>query len=116
KGLSLPIFLDPTGRTADLFGTKVTTTTVVIDGDGVLRYCGRFADGDHAYAEEALKAVLAGEGVPGKTTPHDGWRGVRREPPCGAKSCGAREERALFRARWKRAPRGEIPRRPGCGR
>jgi hypothetical protein len=25
-----------------LFGTEATTTTVVIDGEGVLRYCGRF--------------------------------------------------------------------------
>jgi thiol-disulfide isomerase/thioredoxin len=73
KGLGLPIVLDPDGRTADLFGTAVTTTTVVIDGDGVLRYCGRFRGGDgHAYAEDALKAVLAGKEVAVKTTPHDG--------------------------------------------
>jgi RNA polymerase sigma factor (sigma-70 family) len=72
NGLSLPILLDPTGSTADLFGTKVTTTTVVIDGEGVLRYCGRFANGDHGYAEEALKAVLAGREVRVNTTPHDG--------------------------------------------
>jgi peroxiredoxin len=67
KGLTVPIVLDPDGRTADLFGTEVTTTTVVIDGDGVLRYCGRFKE-----AEDALKAVLAGKEVAVKTTPHDG--------------------------------------------
>jgi thiol-disulfide isomerase/thioredoxin len=67
KGLALPIVLDAGGRTADVFGTDVTTTTVVIDGDGVLRYCGRFAQ-----AEEALKAVLAGKEVAVKTTPHEG--------------------------------------------
>jgi thiol-disulfide isomerase/thioredoxin len=72
KGLSLPIFLDPRGHTADLFGTEVTTTSVVIDGDGLLRYCGRFEDGSHRYAEEALSTVLAGKEVPVKTTPHDG--------------------------------------------
>jgi thiol-disulfide isomerase/thioredoxin len=73
KGLSLPIVLDPTGGTADVFGTEVTTTTVVIDGQGVLRYCGRFRQGDGtASAEEALKAVLAGREVAVKTTPHDG--------------------------------------------
>ena len=73
KGLALPIVLDPGGRTADLFGTEVTTTTVVIDGKGVLRYCGRFGQGDEAAsAEAALKAVLAGKEVPVKTTPHDG--------------------------------------------
>ena len=73
KGLTLPIVLDPLGRTADLFGTEVTTTTVVIDGNGVLRYCGRFGQsGEAASAEAALKAVLAGNEVPVKTTPHDG--------------------------------------------
>jgi thiol-disulfide isomerase/thioredoxin len=73
KGLTLPIVLDPSGRTADLFGTEVTTTTVVVDGQGVLRYCGRFREGDRAaYAQEALKAVLAGKEVAVKTTPHDG--------------------------------------------
>lgn len=72
KGLTLPIVLDPSGRTADLFGTDVTTTTVVIDGSGVLRYYGRFRDGDRAYAEDALKAVLAGNEVAVKTTPPDG--------------------------------------------
>src|SRR5262249_50029409 len=46
KGLTMPIVLDPGGRTADLFGTEVTTTTVVIDGKGVLRYCGRFGQGE----------------------------------------------------------------------
>jgi thiol-disulfide isomerase/thioredoxin len=71
KGLALPIVLDPGGRTADLFGTEVTTTTVVIDGNGVLRYCGRFGPGGEG-AEAALKAVLAGKEVPVKTTPHDG--------------------------------------------
>jgi hypothetical protein len=56
-----------------VFGTEVTTTTVVIDGNGVLRYCGRFGHGDQAgTAEAALKAVLAGKEVAVKTTPHDG--------------------------------------------
>ena len=73
KGLALPIVLDPGGCTADLFGTEVTTTTVVIDGKGVLRYCGRFGQGDEAAsAEAALKAVLAGKEVAVTTTPHDG--------------------------------------------
>jgi thiol-disulfide isomerase/thioredoxin len=71
KGLALPIVLDPSGGTADLFGTDVTTTTVVIDGKGVLRYCGRFGQGGGG-AGEALKAVLAGKEVAVKTTPHDG--------------------------------------------
>jgi thiol-disulfide isomerase/thioredoxin len=73
KGLALPIVLDPGGRTADLFGTEVTTTTVVIDGKGVLRYCGRFGQGEEAASAEAsVKAVLAGKEVAVKTTPHEG--------------------------------------------
>jgi peroxiredoxin len=73
KALVLPIVLDPGGRTADTFGTEVTTTTVVIDGNGILRYCGRFGQGDETgSAEAALKAVLAGKEVAVKTTPHDG--------------------------------------------
>jgi thiol-disulfide isomerase/thioredoxin len=72
KGLALPIVLDPTGRTADLFGTEVTTTTVVIDGKGLLRYCGQFGDPRHSYVEAALKAVLAGKEVAVKTTRHNG--------------------------------------------
>jgi thiol-disulfide isomerase/thioredoxin len=78
EGLSLPVILDPPGHTADLFGTEVTTTTVVIDGEGVLRYCGRFNNGERIYAEDALKAVLAGKEVAVKTTPHDGCRIVRK--------------------------------------
>lgn len=42
NGLELPVVLDPSGDAADLFGVKRTTTTVVIDGNGVLRYCGQF--------------------------------------------------------------------------
>jgi peroxiredoxin len=72
KGLDLPVVLDPTGSTADLFGVRKTTTTVVIDGDGVLRYCGQFRRRGGGSAEEALKAVLAGKEVAVKTTPHNG--------------------------------------------
>jgi peroxiredoxin len=70
--LDLPIVLDPSGNTADLFGVKRTTTTVVIDGNGVLRYCGQFRQKDGGSAEAALTAVLAGKEVAIKTTPHNG--------------------------------------------
>ena len=72
NGLTLPIALSPGGTAADIFGTRVTTTTVVIDSDGVLRYCGRFSDQEHNFAEDALKAVLAGEEVPLKKTRQKG--------------------------------------------
>jgi peroxiredoxin len=67
-GLSLPILMDAPGKAADLFGVKVTTTTVVIDGQGTLRYRGRFLDGDQMFAQDALKAMLGGKPVTRKET------------------------------------------------
>jgi peroxiredoxin len=64
KGLTVPVLMDGKGAAADLFGVRVTTTTVVIDGKGILRYRGRFADGSQPHAENALQAVLAGKNVP----------------------------------------------------
>ena len=72
NGFTFPIALSPGGTAADIFGTRRTTTTVVIDRDGVLRYCGRFSDQEHNFAEDALKAVLAGEDVPLKKTRQKG--------------------------------------------
>lgn len=72
RGLSLPILMDTPGKAADLFGVKLTTTTVVIDGQGILRYRGQFLDGDQMLAGDALKAVLAGEPVTRKETPQRG--------------------------------------------
>ncbi len=72
RGLTLPIALDSTAAAADIFGVRVTTTTVVIDSQGVLRYCGQFGDRDHTLAEDALQAVLAGEEVSVKKTRHKG--------------------------------------------
>jgi thiol-disulfide isomerase/thioredoxin len=72
KGLDLPVVLAPGGNTADLFGVRRTTTTVVIDGNGVLRYCGQFRQKGGGSAEEALKAVLAGKEVAIKTTRQKG--------------------------------------------
>jgi len=78
KGLTLPILLDAGGRSADVFGTEVTTTAVVIDAHGVLRYCGQFAHGEERYAEAALEAILAGKPVASPTTPHAGCPIVRK--------------------------------------
>ena len=72
NGLTLPVVLDASGHSADVFGIKVTTTTVVIDGNGILRYCGQFKANGGASAEEALKTVLAGKDVRVTTTTHNG--------------------------------------------
>jgi thiol-disulfide isomerase/thioredoxin len=79
SGLTMPILLDARGRSADVFGAEVTTTTVVIDGEGVLRYCGRFRHDHHTFAEDALKAVLAGREVALKTTSHVGCLIMRKQ-------------------------------------
>lgn len=61
--LSLPIALDGSGAAADIFGTRVTTTTVVIDKSGVLRYRGQFGDAKKTFAHDALQSILAGKDV-----------------------------------------------------
>ncbi|MBM3875375.1 MAG: TlpA family protein disulfide reductase [Verrucomicrobia bacterium] len=60
KNLAMPVLLDSTGRSADVFGVKLTTTTVVIDANGVLRYRGRFGRAGESPAEDAVKSVLDG--------------------------------------------------------
>ena len=57
----MPVLIDSQGNLADLLGAKMTTTTVVIDANNVVRYWGQFQQGDKALAEEAIEAVLAGK-------------------------------------------------------
>ncbi|MFL2869425.1 MAG: peroxiredoxin family protein [Pirellulaceae bacterium] len=61
KTLTMPVLIDARGELADLFGAKMTTTTIVIDSNSVIRYWGQFKHGDHALAEQAIEAVLAGK-------------------------------------------------------
>jgi thiol-disulfide isomerase/thioredoxin len=58
--LTMPVMMDAKGRVADLFGAKMTTTTVIIDGQGKLRYFGQFKQGQTNLVEDAIKAILAG--------------------------------------------------------
>ena len=68
RGLTMPIALNVSGSAADIFGVKSTTTTAVIDSTGTLRYLGQFGDRRHAFAHDALKAVLAGKEIAIKST------------------------------------------------
>jgi thiol-disulfide isomerase/thioredoxin len=68
RGLTMPIALNASGSAADIFGVKSTTTTAVIDSTGTLRYLGQFGDRRHAFAHDALKAVLAGKEIAIKST------------------------------------------------
>ena len=72
KGLTLPIALNASGSAADIFGAKVTTTTVVIDKEGVLRYRGQFGRTGHPFTRDALEAVLHGQTVKVAETKHRG--------------------------------------------
>jgi hypothetical protein len=60
---SVPVVMDVDGKAADLFGVRVTTTTVVIDRAGVLRYRGPFETIDGPLARNALRDVLDGKDV-----------------------------------------------------
>lgn len=67
RKFDVPVFVDADGKLADLFGVKVTTTTVLLDKDGVLRYRGRFGP-----AQDALQALLDGKDIAVKETPPAG--------------------------------------------
>ena len=67
KKFTVPVYLDGAGKAADLFGVKVTTTTMVVDKTGVLRYRGTFDR-----AGDALAAVLEGKDVAVPETPPKG--------------------------------------------
>jgi peroxiredoxin len=72
RKFSVPVFMDSDGRTADLFGVRLTTTTVVIDKSGALRYWGQFGGEANPAAESALRAVLDGKDVAVKETTASG--------------------------------------------
>ncbi len=63
KNFGVPVLIDSGGKAADLFGVKVTTTTVVIDKAGVIRYRGHFEGPEGPHARNALEAVLGGKEV-----------------------------------------------------
>jgi peroxiredoxin len=63
KAFDVPVFFDAAGKAADLFGVRLTTTTVVIDKAGTLRYRGAFDAPGAPHARAALTAVLEGKGV-----------------------------------------------------
>ena len=72
KKFSVPVFIDAEGKAADLFGVRLTTTTVVIDKAGVLRYRGQFGGEDNPFAGNALRAVLESKDVPVRETSASG--------------------------------------------
>ncbi len=76
--VTVPVFLDADGRVADLFGIRLTTTTVIIDSSGVLRYRGQFDGQGITRAQNALEAVLEGREVAVEETEPEGCMIMRR--------------------------------------
>lgn len=72
KKFSVPVYMDSEAKAADLFGVRLTTTTVLIDKSGVLRYWGQFGGEANPAAENALRAILDGKDVTVKETTASG--------------------------------------------
>ena len=72
KNFTVPVVMDAAGKAADVFGVKVTTTTVLIDKAGVLRYRGSFDGPGGSHARDALAALLEGKDVAVRETPPKG--------------------------------------------
>ena len=72
KRLNLKVILDPSSQLGHHLGVKKTTTTVLIDKQGKIRYLGTLKKKKKLYAEESLQAVLAARAVPEPVGPAHG--------------------------------------------
>lgn len=77
KKLQVSVLVDAAGRSVEVFGLNCTTTALLVDASGVLRYRGRFDQGEEKYAEDALTAVLDGREVKTSVTAEAGCGIVR---------------------------------------
>lgn len=75
---TFPVLLDPEGAAADALGVKWTTTTFVVDRNGVVRFRGVFRNEDHDFAREALLALLSGKPVEHASTRPGGCKITRK--------------------------------------
>lgn len=63
KSLKFPVYRDREGKLIDHYGIKSTTSTLVVDAQGRLRYLGRFGDEDGWLGRKAIEQLLAGREV-----------------------------------------------------
>lgn len=68
RGYGFPLVADPQGAWADALGARFSTTVVVLDASGKIRYRGgldsgraKIAPDDTPYARHALELLLAGQ-------------------------------------------------------
>ena len=82
SGFDFPVLRDVDGALAERIGATTTTTIAVLDANRRIRYVGAFDDQygvrgrkaapEHAYARDALDAVLSAKAVPIERTPAPG--------------------------------------------
>lgn len=64
KSLKFPVWLDRDGKLVEHYGIKWTTSTLVVDSQGRLRYFGRFgSDEDGWLGRQALEQLVSGKEV-----------------------------------------------------
>lgn len=69
KSLKFPVYLDRAGKLIEHYDIKCTTSTLVVDAQGRLRYFGRFGgDQDGWMGRRALEQLLAGQEVSPSTS------------------------------------------------
>ena len=72
KRLNLKVILDPASQLGHHLGVKKTTTSVIIDEQGKIRYLGTLKKKKKLYAENSLQAVLTKRMVPEPIGPNHG--------------------------------------------
>lgn len=78
KSLSFPVWLDRQGKVVGHYKIGATTSTLVIDSQGRLRYLGRFGGAEEGWlGRKALEQMLAGDEVSPSSTPLRGCRVMR---------------------------------------
>jgi len=70
--MTFPVYLDPKAEVADYLGAKVTTSAVVLDGEGNVKYRGSFVKRGQNFAADALAAVVEGKKPESEETPFSG--------------------------------------------
>lgn len=78
KSLTFPVWLDRDGKVVGHYKIGATTSTLVIDAQGRLRYLGRFGGSEEGWLGRiALEQLLAGSEVTPSSTPLRGCRVMR---------------------------------------
>lgn len=72
RKVSFPVLLDPGSQMAHQLGVEWTTTSILLDSQGRVRYWGAYASGSDRHAQAAIEALLSGRRILRPTTPAEG--------------------------------------------